>query len=239
MFIHYRTRGFVIKKIDRGEADQVFVIFTKDFGRLRLLARAARKIKSKLRGGLKLFSLSEIEFIQGKTYKTLTDAQTVKNFDRVSKSLIRLKTACKIGEILNSLVKEEERDENIWNLIGETFKKLNDDPLKAIQAPLVYYYFFWNLIDLIGYRPSVYNCAACQKKIIPEPLYFNSEQGGVVCSNCYKKLKSGKKISADLVKILRVVFGKNWKNLVKLKIKPAHYRALKNISDNYYQYLIQ
>jgi len=80
MFTHYRTEGFILKKIDRGEADRIFTVYTRDFGKLDLLAKAERKIKSKLRGGLELFYLSDIEFIQGKTHKTLTDTILVENF---------------------------------------------------------------------------------------------------------------------------------------------------------------
>ncbi len=55
MFTHYRTQGIILKKEDRGEADRLFTIYTKDFGKLELLAKGERKIKSKLRGGLELF----------------------------------------------------------------------------------------------------------------------------------------------------------------------------------------
>jgi len=87
MAIHYRTQGFVLRKTDLREADQAFTIYTKDFGKLKILARAIRKIKSKLRSGIELFYLSEIEFIQGKNYKTLTDATVIEKFKNVKQDL--------------------------------------------------------------------------------------------------------------------------------------------------------
>jgi len=45
MFTYYRAQGFILKKEDRGEADRIFTIYTKDFGKLELLAKAVRKIK--------------------------------------------------------------------------------------------------------------------------------------------------------------------------------------------------
>ncbi len=63
MAVHYRTQGFVLKKTDLWEADQVFSIYTQDFGKLKVLGKAIRKIKSKLRSGAELFYLSETEFI--------------------------------------------------------------------------------------------------------------------------------------------------------------------------------
>ena len=82
MAIHYRTQGFILKKTDRGEADQILTIYTKDFGKLEILGKAIRKIKSKLRSGADLFYFSEIEFIQGKAYKTLTDILKLKENSR-------------------------------------------------------------------------------------------------------------------------------------------------------------
>ena len=86
MFFKYRTQGFILKKEDRGETDQLFTIFTRDFGKLEVLGKAIRKISSKLRSGMEIFYLSEIEFIQGKTYKTLTDIFLIKKFQNLRKN---------------------------------------------------------------------------------------------------------------------------------------------------------
>ncbi|MBU2635445.1 recombination protein O N-terminal domain-containing protein, partial [Patescibacteria group bacterium] len=59
MTVHYRTQSFILEKTDLREADQVFTIYAKDFGKLKILGKAIRKIKSKLRPGAELFYLSE------------------------------------------------------------------------------------------------------------------------------------------------------------------------------------
>ena len=245
MFVHYRTQGFVFKKTDRGEADQIFTIYTKDFGKLVFLARAARKIQSKLRGGLPLFAVSEIEFIQGKAYKTLTDAFVVERFGEIPRSLTKLKIAYKIGEVLGNLIKEEEENEGIWRLLRQTLRELNDYSLGGKRkAPIsvyclsVYYYFFWNLVALAGFEPSLYQCVFCQRKISSEPIYFDPSQGGIVCKNCFRKSESGRKVDADLVKILRVILERKWDKFKKVKITPLHLQSLREISNRYYSHLL-
>ena len=121
MFLHYRTQGFILDKINRGETDRIFTIYTKDFGKLNLLAKAERKIKSKLRAGLEDFYLSEIEFIQGKTQKTLTDTILIKNFKNLRGDLEKLRVAYQISDLVNNLIKGEETDPKIWQLLDETF----------------------------------------------------------------------------------------------------------------------
>jgi DNA repair protein RecO (recombination protein O) len=89
MFVRHRTLGLVFKKEDRGEADQIFKIFTKDFGKIEVLGKGIRKISSKLRSQIDIFYLSEIEFIQGKIYKRLTDALLIEKYKNLRKSFKR------------------------------------------------------------------------------------------------------------------------------------------------------
>ena len=237
MFTHYRSQALILGKKDSGEADRLFTAYTKDFGRLELLAKAVRKIKSKLRVGLEIFYLSEIEFIQGKVQKTLTDAVLIDSFKNLRNDLARLSIASSISETFDKLVKGQEPDEKLWQLLTETFKKLNDLQLKAATCFLVYYYFFWNFLSLLGYQPQLYNCVLCQKKIVPEKNYFNLKEGGLICINCLKKVKLVKEIDAETIKILRVILDRDWITLSKLKVEEHHLKSLNLISKECYSYI--
>ncbi len=235
MAIHYRTKGFVFKKTNRYEADQVFSIFTYDYGRLEILAKAIRKITSKLRGGLDLFYFSEVEFIQGKLQKTLTDANTIEKFQDIKKNLKKIKIAFKISEILDNFLRFEEKDEKVWKLILETFNRLNN--LQSTICNLQFYYFLWNFFLILGYGPELYDCALCQQKLTPYNLFFSSKDGGIICQTCAKKVKMAEKIGSDVIKILRIIIKKDWQTLSKLKMNSPSLKALRAISENYYLYL--
>jgi len=204
MFLHYRTLGIIFKKEDRAEADQLFTVYTKDFGKLEVLGKAIRKISSKLRSGAEIFYLSEIEFIQGKTHKTLTDAILIEKFENLKNNLNKLKIAYKISQVLDNLVSGQEPDEKIWQLLNETFGKLNKLEISNLKLELLYYYFFWNLVSLLGYRPEINNCTI-----------------------------QGKKINCDIAKIIKVILRKDWQILPRLKIEPNHLKLLKNVSQWY------
>jgi DNA repair protein RecO (recombination protein O) len=235
MFVHYRTLGFVLKKEDRGEQDQLFTIFTKDFGKLKVLGRAIRKIKSKLRASIQPFYLAEVEFIQGKSYKILTDAVRIERFKKIEKDLDKLKIAIEISEISDRLIKGEERDKKIGNLILEAFKRLNKYPSQ--QGFIVFHYFLWNFFSTLGYCPEIEKCIFCQKKLLPKNLYFSHEHGGTICGNCFKKTKENKKISPEAIKLLRILLKKNWKILSKLKIKEERKVEMEEISEKYLSHL--
>ena len=222
-FTHYRTKGFFLKEEERGEVDRLFTVFTRDFGKLRIFGKAIRKIKSKLRAGTKIFSISEIEFIQGKTHKTLTDTVLIDRFKNIKESPEKLEIAFQIAETMDSLLGEEEKDDEIWQLLKETIQRLDNCSLEAKSYLLIYYYFFWNLVSILGYKPELYHCSVCQKKLFPHNLYFSSKEGGIVCESCFQKMdKKTKnfysKINVNVVKILRLIIKKNWNILKQLKI---------------------
>lgn len=235
MFVHYRTKGFIFKKVDRSEADQLFSVFTKDFGGLKVLGRGIRKTTSKLRSGIDIFYLSEIEFIQGKGHKTLTDAIKINDFKYIRKDLDRLEIAYKIGQALDDLIKGEEKDDNIWNLLLEVFEKLND--LNFKNTELLYYYFFWNFLSLLGYQLDVHNCSNCEQELKPEQLYFDLKKSSIVCGNCIDK-DSVEKIVPEIVKILRIILKRDIKTISRLITKDKHIKSLSEISKNYYSFVL-
>ncbi len=233
MFTHYRTRGFIINKTDKGESDRIFTVFTEDFGKLELLARSERKIKSKLRAGLELFYLSEIEFIQGKAYKTLTDAVLIESFAGTRKDLGKLKIAKQITEVLDALVRGEESDQQIWQLLSGSLEALDNWKIENWKLKIIYYYFLWNFLSIMGYQLDLYNCVTCQKKISPEKIYFNPAEGGLICGQCSAKFGKMKEIAVPAVKTLRILLGKDLVTLKRLKLEQENLKVLSQASKYY------
>ncbi|MFA4998463.1 MAG: DNA repair protein RecO [Candidatus Paceibacterota bacterium] len=239
MFIHYRAQGLILKKDDRGEADQLFTVFTRDYGKIKILGKAIRKISSKLKQGAEIFYLSEIEFVQAKAYKTLTGAIPIDKFKDIRKDLKKLKIAHKISGVLDNLIKGQEADRKLWTLLLDVFQKLNNPSLSASHFLLVYYYFLWNLFSILGYKPHLYDCSFCQKKLSPDKLYFNSKEGGVICQVCFLKTKLGRRIDQGIIKILRIILDKKWQVLLKLRINSEQEKSLKLVSQNYLRSVLE
>jgi DNA repair protein RecO (recombination protein O) len=233
MFTRYRTQAFILKRMNQGEADQLLTVYTKDFGKLKVLGKAIRKISSKLRPAADFFYLSEIEFIQAKANKTLTDAILMDKFENLRKDLPKLSLARRISGIFDRLIKGQEPDEKLWRLLKETFEKLNGR-LSVGGRQLLYYYFLWNFLSFLGYQPELYHCSFCQKKMRPENIYFSLRKGGLVCSQCRDKTDSDNLlISANAVKIIRILLKENVAIVGKLKIESGDFDFLKKISARY------
>ncbi len=235
MFTHYKTEGIIIKKENLRESDQLFTIYTKEFGKLEILGKAIRKIQSKLRSGADIFYLSELEFIQGKRYKILTEAQALEKFTVARKDLARLKILHKTCTLSDNLIRGQQKDPAVWQLLLDVFQIINDKQLNFEDKRwgIVYYYFIWNLLAHLGYKIELYYCSLCREKLIEVDLSYNHELSGIVCPVCFAKTKNSETIEADTIKILRVILNKSWPFLKKLKLREKDLSLLGYITNKY------
>ena len=174
MAVHYRTEGIVLATLNRGEADRSFTIYTKDFGKLELWATSERKITSKLRGGLEKLCWSEVEFIVGKNKKTLTDASLKERYHTIRNDLQRLRVAIRMGETLDATTSKEEQDKTAWLLLLDSFSCLENPQFHANSSKLLYYYFFWNLLSHLGWRPDLTSYPCELREILQSFLAKNT-----------------------------------------------------------------
>lgn len=239
MTSYHRTKGFIFKKEDSSEADRIFSVFSRDFGRIEIVARSIRKINSKLKGGIEIFYLSDITFVQGKHRKTLVDVMPIKKFSNIFESPEKISVAYSIVKLLNNFIKGEEQDERIFNLLHESFSKLNNYrlPLNS-NYQLFHHYFFWNFITILGYGPELFNCTVCRQALRPNNLFFSSSAGGIVCYNCCTVYQDKMAVTADAVKVLRMIVNNKWEILFRLKIENSIVILLNKVLNNHCLHLM-
>jgi DNA repair protein RecO (recombination protein O) len=235
MFIHYRSWAFVLGSKEIGESDRLIYFFTRDYGLLEVLGKAIRKVSSKLKHGSQDFCFGEIEFIQGKRFKILTDVYLVKNPNAIKKDLRKLRTAYAISDLILEFVKQPEKDKNLWNLL-EVSLRLTGAWQKNVY--LIYQFFLWNFLKIIGFGLDFTHCFACEKKFKPAPYFIFTNQG-IVCSQCAPILRKKRifKISQQTLKILRVMEERDLELLGRLKFKPEVIKELKVISNYYLNFI--
>jgi len=263
MHQRYRAKGIFIKKQDQGEADQLLTVFTEQFGKIEVIGKGIRKITSKLRAGADVFCLSEIEFVQGKNHKILTDALAIDKFDGIRQEFEKSQIIYKIVELLDQFANQEAADEKLWRFLLQIFEAvesleirnslLNSEGITASKASgswqienrklkIIDCYFLWNMLSILGYSPELYKCPLCDSKLLPETFFFVPSEGGVVCWQCFSAndlKKSGLwfPIKVDAVKALRVWLSQDWATAGKVSFGQEAQQNLWDISKNYLSFL--
>jgi len=149
----YKTEGIIIKKEDKGEDNKKLAIFSKDYGKIYLIAKSVRKSSSKIAPHVELFSLVDIGFVLGKAQKIITSSQEIKKFQSFSKSPEKFKAASHIAELVFKYVPEEEVDEEIYKMLLSAYEYLEENDFSDLEFGYVLRYFEFRLLSLLGYQP--------------------------------------------------------------------------------------
>lgn len=139
----YKTQGIILKHIDLGENSRLFTIYTKDFGKISVRARAVKKPTSKLAGHLEPLTLSQLVIASGKFLDIIIDALAINNFRGLRSSLQGLAVAIYACELVDKLTGERVPDERVFDLLVDSLEK---------QTPP--FYFGLRLLVLLGFAPE-------------------------------------------------------------------------------------
>jgi len=151
----YRTPGIILKKIDWGEAGQLFSIYTRDFGKLSLSGRGTKKIKSKLNGQLQYFAVIDLVAAKGKNFDQLTGALILNNFKNIKSDFCKIAMASFGLELFERLTRANQVEHEMFDLLLkylEVIEKMTRITKK--NWLVVRQKFIIKLMTLSGYAPS-------------------------------------------------------------------------------------
>lgn len=147
------TQSIILKKIPLGEADVLVMAFTKDFGKIKLLAKGAKKIGAKLAPYLDVLNKSEIGFVEGKQFLRLTDCDTVEYYPKTKSNLGRLAAAFFAAGLIDNLIVEDAVAKKEFEEAEKILAKINSAADNKIQY--LPYIFAARFLSLLGYHPKL------------------------------------------------------------------------------------
>ena len=118
------TQGIILSRINYAEADRILTIITPDHGVVSVIAKGVRKSKSKLAGGIELFSISDITFITGRgEIHTLISTRLKKHYANISANLGCTMLGYDILKIIKKITKERSEPE-YFDLLKQALSSL-------------------------------------------------------------------------------------------------------------------
>jgi DNA repair protein RecO (recombination protein O) len=148
----YRTQGIVLTRTDYAEADRILTFLTPDHGKVRAIAKGVRKSKSKLAGGIELFSVSDLSLIIGRgEVNTLISTRLVEHYGNIVKDLKRTEVGYELIRLSNKAT-EDGPEPAYFNLLKSAFEALDDTKL---DPQLTFLWFNMQLLKLSGHEPNL------------------------------------------------------------------------------------
>ncbi len=151
------TTGIVLTRREFGEADRLLTLLTPDHGKVALIAKGVRRPKSKLAGGIELFSVSNITYLKGRgAFSTLLSSRLITHYGQIVKNLERTMLGYDLLKILNKAT-EDAAGEEYFELLRQTFIGLDNPDLDRRVVEL---WFYMQLLKLAGHTPNLRKDAA-------------------------------------------------------------------------------
>jgi DNA repair protein RecO (recombination protein O) len=193
------TDAIVLTRTDYGEADRIITLLTPDHGKLRLMAKGVRRVKSKLAGGVELFSITNITFIKGRSdIGTLVSARLQTHYGHIVQDINRTMLGYELIKQLNKAT-EDEPEPEYFHLLRESFVALDDSD---ISLELIKLWFGAQLLRLSGHMPNLQTEPDGTKLAAGQAYEFSFDD------SAFMNQPNGV-FNTDDIKFLRIVFSGN------------------------------
>lgn len=230
-----KVDAVVLRHSDWGEADRLLTLYSREQGKLRAIAKGVRKIQSRKAGHLEPFTRATIMLAKGQDLWIVTQAEASNLFQPIREDLQKMGQAAYVVELLDRFTYEEGQNWQLYKLLTDTLERLS--AVEDTFIPVRYYEM--RLLDLLGYRPLLFECAACGEKITARDQYFSADLGGVLCPKCANRGQSMRQVSLEALRFLRHIQRSDYREASRAD-PPAAVRLEMEALQNYYlTYLLE
>lgn len=131
------------------EADRIIDLYTRDRGKMSVIAKGVRRPGSRKRGHLEIFSKVRFQAVNGKGLGIMTEVETIDDYKSIRKSIKKVALAYYFMEVLGKAVREGEGNTEIYDFLSDKMDELTTaKKLKVLRLE-----FVTNLLKLLGYWP--------------------------------------------------------------------------------------
>jgi DNA repair protein RecO (recombination protein O) len=213
-----RASAVVIGRFPLGESDRVVTFFTRQFGKVRGVARAARRLRSRFGSALEPFTLGELVFFDnGRSELVQIDHfDIVRPFAGMRDELERLGQASWIAECVARLTADRDPNPAIFTLLVRALTTI-DDGARPARTALV---FGLRHVDQLGHRLRTDACVACGESgvVADERVAVDVTAGGCVCTRCAAALGGTLTVSASAFGALKRLRRAGWDESMTLPL---------------------
>jgi len=179
-----RASAVVIGSFPLGESDRVVTFFSREYGKIRGVAKAARRMRSRFSGALELLTLGHLIFFDtGRSDLVRVDHfDVIHPFDRLREDLERLGQAAWVAECVGRLTADRDPNPAVYGLLLRALKSVE----LSVPPRRVAVVFGLRCVEALGHRLRIDGCVLCGRRRPAErgAVAVDVEAGGTVCAAC-------------------------------------------------------
>ncbi len=220
------------------ESSKIMVLYTREFGRISVVARGVMQPKNRLGWILQPMAHLSVLFYrkEGRDLQNLSSAETLTRQGVLHESLDRMAAGMAIVELVNAAVHDEDRNEQLFEALATAIQLLNEP---AAHATSVQLWFVLRIADLLGYAINLSGCGVCDEAIAErEVIPFNIAVGAPLC-RVHEEAMAWQPISLAAYRALRHIESMEVALAAAEPVAAAHASELLDVLTSFIRYHVE
>lgn len=232
-----KTEAILLRRQDLRETSLILTFYTRDFGKIKGIARGVRGGRAAAGGGCyEILSLDEIVFYERPRADifTISQCDLADYFNFIRSDLVRLSHAAYMAELLDSVTALSDPNRDAFRLILNSFRLLEAGASPKRVARI----FEIKALSLLGMMPELASCAACGSDT-GEKARFSFKNGGLICARCAGSDRASSPILPGSVRFISYIQSSPFDKASKIKVAEPVGREIEAILRKFLDYHIE
>lgn len=225
-----RTEAIVIRTFDYKETHKIVTLFSKQFGKISVIAQGAKKPKSRNGAITQMFIQGEFLLRVGKGLGTLQQGDVIHSFRKIREDLFMTAYASYMAELTYRVIEEKTPLPFIYDQFFQSLTAIEQGKDKEVITMM----YEMKLYPLLGITPRLNACQSCGTT--ENLMYFSVGDGGVLCDGCGKRDAYSTLLSPQIIKLMRLFSEVDLKRVENISIKPENKKALEGVLKEYFEH---
>ncbi|WP_080845008.1 DNA repair protein RecO [Cytobacillus gottheilii] len=223
-----KCEGIVIRTANYGESNKIVTLYTREWGKVGMMARGAKKPNSRLSAVTQPFTYGYFLMQRGSGLGTMQQGEMISSMRSIKEDIFLTAYAAYIVELLDRSVEDRKPNPFLFELLFQSLNLINE----GYDPDIIVNIFEMKMLNTLGLYPVLNQCAVCGSA--DGHFSFSIREGGLICHRCLEKDPYHYKLSPAAVRLLRVFYYFDLSRLGDISVKEETKAELKKIITAYY-----
>lgn len=223
-----KCEGIVIRTTNYSETNKIVTLFTREWGKVGVMARGAKKPNSRLAAVTQLFTYGYFLVQKGNGLGTLQQGEMIASMRAIKEDIFLTAYSSYIVDLADKSTEDKKPNPFLFELIYQSLNLINE----GYDAEIIMNIFEMKMLNSLGLYPILDKCSVCGSA--DGHFSFSIREGGLICHRCLGKDPYHFKITPATVKLLRLFYFFDLSRLGNISVKPETKAELKKVISAYY-----
>ncbi|WP_070120637.1 DNA repair protein RecO [Bacillus marinisedimentorum] len=224
-----KVEGIVIRTNSYGETNKIVTLFTRESGKMGLMARGAKKPKSRLATVSQLFMHGQFLIQSGSGLGTMQQGEIITSFRSIRQDIIATAYASYVAELTDKLTEDKKPNPYLFELLYQTLHYIDE----GIDYEVLMFIYEVKMLAVAGLHPTLNECASCGAT--EGRFGFSIREGGLLCHRCFHQDPHILELSPAAARLLRLFYHFDLNRLGNVSVKEETKNEIRRVLSAYYE----